>query len=191
MPEQNEVTMLCAGRHLSMVQRGHWEYATRNTKKPAVGIVAITDAGKIILVEQYRPPVGCRVVELPAGLAGDIAGSEDEPLLEAAKRELLEETGARATKMERLTTIYPSPGFIDERIHLFLATGLTVGATSHEKDEFIEVASRPLPRANGWRSSCDSTSRKRRGTSSPLAEGLPRRKTRGSSIWSRSNSATA
>jgi len=96
MTEQHNLITVYAGKHLSMAQRGHWEFATRNTRRPVVGIVAITDAGDVVLVEQFRPPVGQNVVELPAGLAGDIAGLEDEPLVEAAKRELLEETGYAA-----------------------------------------------------------------------------------------------
>jgi ADP-ribose pyrophosphatase len=108
-----------------MVKRGDWEFVTRNTKKPAVGIVAITDDGKVVLVEQHRPPVGRRVVELPAGLSGDIAGAEDEALLEAAKRELLEETGYVAAKWAELGHGYTSPGLTDESVVLFLAQRLT------------------------------------------------------------------
>ena len=97
MADRDEVQAVYEGRHLSMVKRGRWEYATRNTQRPAVGIVAITDEGKAVLVEQFRPPVAQAVVELPAGLAGDLPGREDETLVEAAQRELLEETGYSAT----------------------------------------------------------------------------------------------
>jgi ADP-ribose pyrophosphatase len=116
---------LYRGRHLSLVARGGWEFAARNTARPAVGIVAVTEADEVILVEQFRPPVGRTVVELPAGLAGDISGSEDEPLLEAAKRELLEETGYVAERWTELTHGYSSPGLTDESLVLFLAEGLT------------------------------------------------------------------
>ncbi len=125
MAEHKEPTVVCAGRHLSMVKRGDWEFVTRNTKKPAVGIVAVTNDGKVVLVEQHRPPVGRRVVELPAGLSGDIAGAEDEALLEAAKRELLEETGYVAAKWAELGNGYTSPGLTDESVVLFLAQRLT------------------------------------------------------------------
>ena len=124
MPKPNERTTLFAGRFLSMVARGHWEFVTRNTTQPAVGIVAITDAGKMVLVEQYRPPVGRSVVEIPAGLVGDIAGAEDEALVEAATRELLEETGYAAKHWTELSFGYSSPGLTDESIVLFLAEGL-------------------------------------------------------------------
>ena len=70
-----------------------WEYAVRPNCKGAVAILAVTEDRKVILVEQYRPPVNRKVIELPAGLAGDIPLQEDEPLVVAAKRELKEETG--------------------------------------------------------------------------------------------------
>ena len=57
MTNEIELTIVYAGRHLSMLTHGNWELATRNTKKPAVGIVAITDAGNVVLVEQYCPPL--------------------------------------------------------------------------------------------------------------------------------------
>lgn len=67
MSDQNALRTLYQGRHLSLVARGHWEFATRAVRRPAVGIVAITDEGRVVLVEQLRPPVGERVIELPAG----------------------------------------------------------------------------------------------------------------------------
>jgi ADP-ribose pyrophosphatase len=144
MPDQNELAVLYAGRHLSMVKRGDWEFVTRNTKKPAVGIVAITDDRKVVLVEQHRPPVGRRVVELPAGLSGDIEGAEDEALLEAAKRELLEETGYVAAQWAELGDGYTSPGLTDESVALFLAQGLTKqcagGGDSSEQITIHEIA---------------------------------------------------
>ena len=128
------------GNYLSMVKRGHWEYVTRHTSKPAVGIVAITAADRVVLVEQFRAPVGHRVVELPAGLAGDIPGAEDEPLLEAAQRELLEETGYSARVWTELVAGYSSPGLTDESIVLFLAEGLEkVGVGGGDSNEAIQV----------------------------------------------------
>lgn len=101
------------------------------------------DDPQILLVWQYRYAADGYVYEVPAGkLDGD-----EEPVV-CARRELKEETGCTAERMEHLTTIYTTPGFIDERIHLFMATGLTRGeATGHEKDEFIELRTLPLSRA--------------------------------------------
>src|SRR5262249_43699134 len=128
-----------------------WEFATRNTQRPAVGIVAVTDDGKIVLVEQHRPPVGRKVIELPAGLAGDIAGAEDESLLEAAQRELLEETGYTAQRWTQLIEGYTSPGLTDESIVLFLAEGLTkTGAGGGDEGESITIHEVPLNNVLQW-----------------------------------------
>lgn len=139
------------GRHLSMRNRNGWEYATRNTARPAVGIVAITDSGNVLLVEQHRPPVGQKVIELPAGLSGDVAGKENESLVEAAKRELLEETGYVASCWTELLQGYSSPGLTDESITLFLAEGLKregPGGGDHSED--ISVHEVPLQEVLAW-----------------------------------------
>lgn len=81
-----------------------------------------------MLIEQHRPPVNARVIELPAGLVGD-DGDPDEPLVEAAKRELEEETGYTARDWQELTTASSSAGLTDELVTFFLATGLTKTGT--------------------------------------------------------------
>ena len=124
MSNDSELKTVYAGKHLSMVSRGTWEFATRNTNRPAVGIMAITDEDRMVLVEQFRPPAGESGSELPAGLAGDVPGAEDEELLAAAQRELLEETGYIAGRWTRLASGYSSPGLTDESIVLFLAEDL-------------------------------------------------------------------
>ena len=98
---------------------------------------------QILLIWQYRYAADGYVYEVPAG---KLDGDEDP--LDCARRELMEETGCSAEHFEHLTTIYTTPGFIDEKIHLYMATGLTHGeATGGEKDEFIEVRTLPLSRA--------------------------------------------
>jgi ADP-ribose pyrophosphatase len=88
----------------------------------------------LLLIHQFRHAADRYVWEVPAGRL------EPGELPEAcARRELEEEAGVVAAELRRLTTIYSTPGFTDERIHLFLATGLTGGATRHEPDEFVEV----------------------------------------------------
>ena len=140
MIEGNQTITVWTGHYLSMVMRGRWEYVTRHTGKPAVGIVPVTDAGRVVLVEQYRTPVCQRVVELPAGLAGDLPGAEEESLLQTAKRELLEETGYSAHAWTELATGYSSPGLTDESIVLFLAEGLEkVGPGGGDSNESIQV----------------------------------------------------
>ncbi len=113
------------GKYIHIRQQGTWEFVSRNTQRPAVGIVAMHDDGRVVLVEQFRPPVGASLVELPAGLAGDGVGSEDEALLHAAKRELEEETGYTAARWQQLASGYSSPGLTDESVCLFLARGLS------------------------------------------------------------------
>ncbi len=144
MSNEDQLKMLHAGRHVSLVARGRWEFATRNLKRPAVGVVALTESGHVVLVEQYRPPVGRAVVEIPAGLSGDVPGAEEEPLLQAAQRELLEETGYAARRWTELGSGYSSPGITDESITLYLAEGLIKqgpgGGDEHEQITIHEVA---------------------------------------------------
>ena len=150
MVEQNE-TIVWTGHHLSMAQRDGWEYAIRNTRKPSVGIVAITDDRRVVLVEQYRAPVKSTVIELPAGLAGDVVGSENESLVECAKRELLEETGYTAAIWTQLIAAYSSPGLTDEAIVLFLAEGLAkTGVGGGNASENILVHEVPLDQVALW-----------------------------------------
>lgn len=95
-----EAETLFAGRWLRMRRRGAWEYVERVNPKGAVIIVALTPADEVLLVEQFRVPIGARTIEMPAGLVGDIEGSEHEGIVESAHRELLEETGWRAGRIE-------------------------------------------------------------------------------------------
>jgi ADP-ribose pyrophosphatase len=91
------------------------------------------------------------VVELPAGLAGDIAGAEDEALLEAAKRELLEETGYVAAQWAELGSGYTSPGLTDESVALFLAQRLTKqSAGGGDGSEQITIHEIALDDVIGW-----------------------------------------
>ena len=100
----------------------------------AVAIVALTDEGRICLVRQYRTALGRVTVEIPAG---KLTPGEDP--LEAASRELLEETGMTAGKIAFLTTIASSDGFCDEPIHIYMATGLEFSKSSPDADEFNNV----------------------------------------------------
>lgn len=99
-----------------------------------VGIVALTDSGKIALVRQYRTALDRVTVEIPAG---KLEPGEDP--LEAAKRELREETGFEAGRIAYLTSIAPSPGYTDEIIRIYFATHLTFVGANPDDDEFINV----------------------------------------------------
>ncbi len=97
------------------------------------------DDPQILLIRQYRYAAGGYLWEIPAGRLD--AG---EAPIACAHRELREETGCTATTMIPLTGFLTTPGFTDEKIHLFMATGLSVGESAREVDEFIEVAAKPL-----------------------------------------------
>ena len=100
----------------------------------AVAIIAITEDNKICLVRQYRAAIGRVTIELPAG---KLDPGEDP--LDCAHRELKEETGVVADKMAYLTTIATTPGFTDEMIHIYMATGLTFDQPSPDEDEYVAV----------------------------------------------------
>lgn len=101
----------------------------------AVAVVAVDDGGRVAMVEQYRHAVGRRLRELPAGIL-DIA---DEPELECAKRELLEEAGLVADEWEVLVDLVTSPGFADEAVRVFLARGLSAAERPEAEDEEADM----------------------------------------------------
>jgi ADP-ribose pyrophosphatase len=133
------------GQWLEVVSEDGWEYARRPGGVAAAAVLAITDAGEVLLVEQRRVPLGVATIELPAGLVGDIASDAGEDPETAARRELLEETGFEAAHWRHLGEFVPSPGMTSERIHLFLATGLSaVGPGGGHDGEAITVHRVPL-----------------------------------------------
>ncbi len=100
----------------------------------AAMVVPITDDGYVIMVRQFRKPVEKVCLEMPAGKL-----DEGEEPAECARRELEEETGYRAGKIEHIISIDTSPGFSDEVIHIYVATGLTGGESKPDNDEFLEI----------------------------------------------------
>jgi ADP-ribose pyrophosphatase len=145
------VTVIAEGRFIRLVKRGRWEFVERNKVSGIVGLVAITPDQKILLVEHFNPPFGKQSIELPAGLAGDVAGKEGEALDAAAFRELLEETGYAAEKLVYLATGTSSSGLCTEQISLFRAAGMKqVGPGGGVDDENITVHQIPLAEAREW-----------------------------------------
>ena len=112
------------GRFITAKREGRWEYVSRSRGIKAAVILAI-DEGHVLLVEQYRVPLGKNCIELPAGLVGDHDHNSDEEMVVAAARELEEETGYRAKTMEDCGEYYSSPGMVSESFSLFRAAGLT------------------------------------------------------------------
>lgn len=132
-----DLAILYQGRFLSLVQRGAWQFVTRRNICGIVGIIAVTADNKLLLVEQFRPPLNAICIELPAGLAGDHAGCESEPLEIAAGRELEEETGYTAGSFEQVAAGATSAGLSDEVITLFVARDLAKthpGPTDHSEN---------------------------------------------------------
>ncbi|CAM2070301.1 NUDIX hydrolase [Sulfidibacter corallicola] len=149
--EPPQPTILARGDFVQLVRDGHWEYAERHNATGVVVIVAVTDRHELVLVEQYRPAIGSRVVEMPAGLVGDIPGEERESMERAARRELLEETGYEAGSWEFLTEGPPCSGMVSEIISLYLARDLTkVGEGGGDETEDIQVHVVPLEDIDGW-----------------------------------------
>jgi ADP-ribose pyrophosphatase len=117
-----EAEVVWSGRFIQAKIQGKWEYVSRTRGVSAAVILAVDD-GQVILVEQYRVPVGARCLELPAGLVGDEEEGEDVAV--AAIRELEEETGYRAARMVDLGRYFASPGMSSEGFTLLRAEGLT------------------------------------------------------------------
>lgn len=111
----------------------------------AVAVVPFVDKHTILLVRQYRYPVGAVTLELPAGKLD--AG---EPPLACIRRELREETGCTTGRIRRLLTFWPAPAFSDEALHIFVADRLRRGPLSLDDDEFLEVVEVPFRKALRW-----------------------------------------
>jgi ADP-ribose pyrophosphatase len=141
-----------AGRFITARTRGKWEYVTRSRGIRAAVILAIDEHDHVLLVEQFRVPLGKPCLELPAGLIGDdeSAAGEDESAAgedasSAAARELEEETGYRAAHMEVVGEFYSSPGMVSESFTLLRAHDLTrTGPGGGTAGEDITVHRVPL-----------------------------------------------
>lgn len=130
------------GRFITAKTRGKWEYVSRARGIKAAVILAI-DEGHVLLVEQYRVPLGANCLELPAGLVGD--ETENERVEDAAGRELEEETGYRAARIEQIGEFHSSPGMVSESFYLVRALGLEkVGDGGGTDGENISVHRVPL-----------------------------------------------
>jgi|TARA_R110002049_G_scaffold38181_5_gene119060 ADP-ribose pyrophosphatase len=119
-----KVEIMWEGRFITAKRDGKWEYVSRSRGIKAAVILAI-DEGHVLLVEQYRVPLGKNCIELPAGLVGDHDHNGEEDSATAAIRELEEETGYRAGTMKDCGEFYSSPGMVSESFSLFKASGLS------------------------------------------------------------------
>ena len=134
------------GKYIRAMKRGRWEYVSR-TNSVGAAVILAEHEGKVILVEQYRVPVGARCLELPAGLVGD---EEAHATVEStAIKELEEETGFTCDRVERLGDFHSSPGMVAESFSLVRAHGVRKvgdgGGTEHEEIEVHLIAREDIP----------------------------------------------
>jgi ADP-ribose pyrophosphatase len=129
--------LMWGGDYVRVLKREKWEYASRANNIGAVVILAEYE-GKVILVDQPRVPPDCRCIELPAGLVGDT--DANATVEDTAIKELEEETGFTAERVERLGEFYASPGMLSEGFTLVRAHGLTkIGKGGGDENEDINV----------------------------------------------------
>ncbi len=139
------------GKFLSLLERNGWEYAARENCQGVVAIIATTAEKDIVLVEQFRIPVDASVIELPAGLVADSSQFQGESLINAAQRELYEETGFEASNWSEIFSGPVSAGLSSEKIGFVRATGLTRrDAGGGDDSESIRVHIVPLKRIDQW-----------------------------------------
>lgn len=146
-PEQEQT--LHEGRYLRLKQRGRWEYAERTNAGSAVIVVAITPDDRVLFVEQYRIPIAAPSIEMPAGLVGDLGA--EESVETAARRELLEETGWEAGRIDYLMAGPSSSGMSNEMIAFVRASELVrKGPGGGDESEQITVHEVPRGDVARW-----------------------------------------
>lgn len=139
---------LYQGKFLNMVKVGNWEFCERVNQTTAVMVFACTQEAKVLLVEEFRPPIGMQSICFPAGLSGDEGPESDAA---AARRELLEETGYEAQHLRYLFTGPSSPGLSSETLSFYLASGLRkVASGGGVENENITVHEVPLASIDAW-----------------------------------------
>ncbi len=133
--------LVCKGKVIDFyrdtmhVPNGNTVYWDLIDHKGAAAVVAVCDDGRLLMVRQYRGPLDGDTLELPAGGLN----SREEPTLEAAVRELEEETGCKCEHIEFLMSMYASPAFSNERVDIYVATDLSAGEQHPDEDEFLNV----------------------------------------------------
>ena len=135
--EQEEIRW--QGKFIVAKTKGKWEYVSRARDIRAAVILAVDDDGHVLLVEQFRVPLGRSCIELPAGLIGDGDETHGEEDSVAAARELEEETGYRAREWAYACEIHNAAAYSTESIWIFFARGLVAGPQRLDDGEFVEV----------------------------------------------------
>ena len=144
------IEIIAEGRFLRFLRKDGWEYV-ESVARGAAAILAVTDAEEVLLIEQFRPAVGCRVIELPAGMVGDHEADTEEQSIEAARRELLEETGYAAGEIRFLGSGTSAAGIAAEIVDMFFASGLVkVHEGGGVGNEDIAVCAVPWRGVRDW-----------------------------------------
>ena len=139
MSDDVPTELMWQGKYIRAIKQGRWEYVSRTNNVRAVVILAEFE-GKMILVDQYRVPVGANCLELPAGLVGD---EDPNATVEGtAIKELEEETGFTAKRVERLGDFYSSPGMVSEGFTLVRAHGVTRCDRKVEEEITVHLVAR-------------------------------------------------
>lgn len=145
----DKIDTLYEGHYLRLKKRGNWEYAERTNAGSAVIVIAVTPDEKLLFVEQFRVPMNCNTIEMPAGLVGDL--DEHDTIEAAAKRELLEETGWQADEVKVLIIGPSSAGMSNELIAFARARNLTrINTGGGDDSENIIVHEVPVKDAPRW-----------------------------------------
>jgi ADP-ribose pyrophosphatase len=151
MNTDNERRLLAEGKFLRLVAQSGWEWVERTNATDAAVIAAVTEDGCLVLVEQYRIPMHCRVVDLPAGLSGDDPETAGEATIDAARRELFEEAGYEGSDWRFAVHGPASPGLTTESYSLFIVRDAKrTGAGGGDQRENIEVHTVLLAELDAW-----------------------------------------
>lgn len=145
-----ETVTLCNGTWLRLKRRGRWEFAERTNPGGGVMIIALTPEDNVLFVEQYRPALECMTIEMPAGLVGDSPESAAESAVQAAHRELIEETGYRAGHMDFIMSGPTSAGMSNEILAFVRALDLE-RVDQGGGDETEDIILHEIPRLDAAR----------------------------------------
>lgn len=151
MADSNERKVLFEGKYIRLVSEKTWEYAERINCRGIVFVIAVTDDQKLVLCEQYRVPLARSIIEIPAGLVGDESCMENETCEEAAKRELLEETGFEAGEVRFIAQGPGAAGSSSAILKFYRASKLKkIGKGGGDEMENITVHEAPLDDMDNW-----------------------------------------